>query len=390
MVIFNARRLSVRRTLNTLLLLLLAAPAAFAGGVPGLEFLDLPLLRQTGLLPAPPAHMVSAARAGYDWSGLPAYIFTEQERLSPPIVDAINRTSRTLDVALYNLQIDDAVAALTRAKRRGVKVRVLFDKAHVSPEAGKQIKAVIDSGIETRIMNGRGGTGAMHCKYAVFDGTLLETGSANWSGFAESFSYENVMFMADPDIVAGYEANFEWMWAQGRPPDQPETPAAKPSAPPSDPTPDVSFNGTMLPDYVFSPRGGTEAAIVRAVDAARSEVDLAMFTFTSGRIMEAMKRAAARGVTVKLMLFSGQKFPFFGEAKASRMALRFKDGRLEKGQMHNKFAVLDGQLLINGSYNWTATAENGNTENTIFTTLPEYVGAYKAEFDKLYSSAREP
>jgi len=380
----------VRRSLNTLLLLLLAAPAAFAGGTPALESLDLPLLRQAGLLAVSYAPAPAAARAGYDWSGLPAYVFTEQERLSPPIVDAIDRTGRTLDVALYNLQIDDAVSALVRAKRRGVKVRVLFDKAHVLPEAGKQIKAVTDSGIETRMMNGRGGTGAMHCKYAVFDGTLLQTGSANWSGFAESFSYENVMFVADPDIVAGYEADFEWMWAQARPPSQPEAPAAKPSAPPSDPTPDVNFNGAMLPDYVFSPRGGTEAAIVKAVDAARSEVDLAMFTFTSDNIMEALKRAAARGVTVKLMLFSGQKFPFFGEAKASRMALRFKDGRLEKGQMHNKFAVLDGRLLINGSYNWTVTAETANTENTIFTTAPEYVAPYKAEFDKLYSSAREP
>jgi len=380
----------VRRSLNTLLLLLLAAPAVFAGGTPVLESLNLPLLRQAGLLAAPPAPSPVAARAGYDWSGLPAYVFTEQERLSPPIVDAIDRTGRTLDVALYNLQIDDAVAALVRAKRRGVKVRVLFDKAHVLPEAGKQIKAVIDSGIETRMMNGRGGTGAMHCKYAVFDGTLLQTGSANWSGFAESFSYENVMFVADPDIVAGYGANFEWMWAQARPPSQPDAPAAKPSVPPSDPTPDVNFNGALLPDYVFSPRGGTEAAIVKAVDAARSEVDLAMFTFTSDKIMEALKRAAARGVTVKLMLFSGQKFPFFGDAKASRMALRFKDGRLEKGQMHNKFAVLDGRLLINGSYNWTVTAETANTENTIFTTAPEYVAPYKAEFDKLYSSAREP
>jgi phosphatidylserine/phosphatidylglycerophosphate/cardiolipin synthase-like enzyme len=380
----------VKRSLNALLLLLLAAPAAFAGAAPSLESFDLPLLRQAGLLPAPPAYAAPASKAGYNWTGLPAYVFTEEERLSPPVVDAIDRTSRTLDVALYNLQIDDAVAALVRAKRRGVKVRVLFDKAHVLPEAGKQIKAVIDSGIETRMMNGRAGTGAMHCKYAVFDGTLLQTGSANWSGFAESFSYENVMFVADPDIVAGYEANFGWMWAQARPPAQPEAPAAKPSAPPSDPTPDVDFNGTLLPDYVFSPRGGTEAVIVKAVDAAREEVDLAMFTFTSDEIMEALKRAAARGVTVKLMLFSGQKFPFFGEAKASRMALRFKDGRLEKGQMHNKFAVLDGRLLINGSYNWTVTAETSNTENTIFTTAPEYVAAYKAEFDKLYRSAREP
>jgi len=110
-----------------------------------------------------------------------------------------------------------------------------------------------------------------------------------------------------------------------------------------------------------------------------------MFTFTSKNIMEALKRASARGVSVKLMLFIGQKFPFAQEAKASRMNLRYKTGRLEKGQMHNKFAVLDGRLLINGSFNWTVTAEESNTENTIFTTAPEYVRPYKAEFDKLFT-----
>ncbi len=372
----------MRNIFNSLLLLLLAVPSAFSAGSAGLENLTSKTL-PSAAAPAVPFPFYAGDR-GYDWSGLPAYIFTEEEALAKPLVEAIGRTRRTLDVALYNLQIDGAVEALVKARARGVKVRVLFDAAHVYPLAGKQIQSVIDSGIETRAMNGRGGTGAMHCKYALFDGTLLQTGSANWSGFAETFSYENIMFTADQDIVSGYGRNFDWMWAQAKPAGQPEAAAAKPSAPPSDPTPDVNFNGTLLPDYAFSPRGGTEAAIVKAIDAARSEADVAMFTFTSVNIMEALKRAAARGVRVKLMLFIGQKFPFAQEAKTSRMEMRFKNGRLEKGQMHNKFAVLDGRLLINGSFNWTVTAETSNTENTIFTTAPEYVSPYKAEFEKLF------
>ncbi|MDO8805888.1 MAG: phospholipase D-like domain-containing protein [Elusimicrobiota bacterium] len=397
------RRFRGRKIFNSLLLLLLAVPSAFSAAPAGLETLALSakggpagLFGGKTLPPveapavAPPFYAPAPDRGGYDWSGLPAYLFTDEEPLAKPIVEAINRTRKTLDVALYNLQIDDTVAALVKAKERGVKVRVLFDSAHVYPLAGKQIQAVIASGIETRAMNGRGGTGAMHCKYALFDGALLQTGSANWSGFAETFSYENIMFAADPDIVAGYGRTFEWMWLQAKPAGQPEAAAAKPSSPPFDPTPDVNFNGTMLPDYSFSPRGGTEAAIAKAIDAARSEADVAMFTFTSKPIMEALKRASARGVRVKLMLFIDQKFPFEQEARAGRMELHYKTGRLEKGQMHNKFAVLDGKLLINGSFNWTATAENSNTENTIFTMAPEYVSPYKAQFDRLFIKTSLP
>ncbi len=379
----------MRKIFNSLLLLLISVPAVFSAPPGALESVTLRTLPPVAV-PAVPAPFYAQDGSRYDWSGLPAYIFTEEEPLAAPIVDAIGRTRRSLDVALYNLQIDGAVDALVKARARGVRVRVLFDDAHVYPQANKQIQAVIDSGIETRAMNGRGGSGAMHCKYALFDGALLQTGSANWSGFAETFSYENIMFVADEDIVDGYERNFEWMWRQARPAGQPAAPAEKPSAPPVDPTPDVNFNGTQLPDYAFSPRGGTEAAIVKAIDAARSEANVAMFTFTSKNIMEALKRAAARGVKVKLMLFIGQKFPFFQEAKMNRMELRFKEGRLEKGQMHNKFAVLDGKLLINGSFNWTVTAETSNTENTIFTTAPEYVSPYKAEFDKLFLKAAPP
>ena len=371
------------KPLKALLLSLLSVPAAYAAP----QSLESVTLRTLPPVQAPAVPAPQYDSRAYDWSGLPAYIFTDQEALARPIVDAIGRAQRTLDVALYNLQIDSAVEALVKAKARGVKVRVLFDAAHVYPQAGKQIQDVINSGIETRAMNGRGGTGAMHCKYALLDGTLLQTGSANWSGFAESFSYENIMFVGDPDILAGYGKDFEWMWAQAKPAGQPAAAAAKPTPPPADPTLNVSFNGAALPDYSFSPRGGTEANIVKAVDAARSSVDLAMFTFTSQPIMDALKRASGRGVKVRLMLFSGQKFPFFKDAKLAKMELRLKDGRKEQGQMHNKFAVLDRKLLINGSFNWTQTAEDANTENTIFTTQPAYVGPYQAQFESLYGSA---
>uniref|UniRef100_A0A8C6TDR9 small monomeric GTPase n=1 Tax=Neogobius melanostomus TaxID=47308 RepID=A0A8C6TDR9_9GOBI len=39
--------------------------------------------------------------------------------------------------------------------------------------------------------------------------------------------------------------------------------------------------------------------------------------------------------------------------------------------MHHKFAVVDGNLLITGSLNWTLTAVQGNMENLIITTEPD-------------------
>ena len=377
----------MKKILNSLLLLTLLIPPAFSAAFPGLETLTLKDLPETRAPAANPPYLLrpDGRVPGYDWSGLPAYIFTEEERVSPTLVTAIDRTRQTLDMALYNLQFEDTIQAMLRARARGVKVRMIFNYSHVYPKAGRQIQQVIDSGIETRVMKGRGGSGSMHCKYAIFDATLLETGSANWSNLAETGSYENMIFTVDPHIVRGYENNFEWMWAQAKPAGKPDAPSVAPTVPPSDPKPSVQFNGTTLANYIFSPRGGTTDVIAAAIDAARKEVDVAMFSFTSRPLMDALNRAVARGVKVKLLLYPKSSFPFKDEAKKNRITVHYKAGRTEYGIMHNKFAVLDSALLINGSFNWSATAENANTENTIFTMVPEYVKPFKAEFEKLYA-----
>ncbi len=58
----------------------------------------------------------------------------------------------------------------------------------------------------------------MHHKYMVFDGRLVASGSYNLSDNAEHNTMENMVFYdasALPDLVAGFEANFEALWILG-------------------------------------------------------------------------------------------------------------------------------------------------------------------------------
>jgi len=52
--------------------------------------------------------------------------------------------------------------------------------------------------------------------------------------------------------------------------------------------------------------------------------------------------------------------------------------------MHNKFAVVDGILLLNGSYNWTTTANTKNNENMIVTNNKKLVSAFSNQFEVLW------
>lgn len=44
-----------------------------------------------------------------------------------------------------------------------------------------------------------------------------------------------------------------------------------------------------------------------------------------------------------------------------------------QAHMHHKFAVIDGRLLVNGSFNWTRQAVLYNQENCVVTDNPQLV-----------------
>jgi phosphatidylserine/phosphatidylglycerophosphate/cardiolipin synthase-like enzyme len=56
----------------------------------------------------------------------------------------------------------------------------------------------------------------MHNKFAIFDGNLIETGSFNWTTSGASYNFENAIFIANPDVSASYEKEFNHIWAQAQ------------------------------------------------------------------------------------------------------------------------------------------------------------------------------
>ena len=60
--------------------------------------------------------------------------------------------------------------------------------------------------------------------------------------------------------------------------------------------------------------------------------------------------------------------------------------RIDKGpyHMHHKFALFDGQILLNGSFNWTRSASDYNEENLLVTDQVQLVADYRREFEKLW------
>ncbi len=145
----------------------------------------------------------------------------------------------------------------------------------------------------------------------------------------------------------------------------------------------------------FSPKGGCEEAVLAQIDKAHSYIHVAMYAFTSRYLAHALLRAKERGVDVKVVLdatFDGKTSYSKGEY-LRRNGISVKDihpvwrqGLREiEGVMHHKFAVIDGHVVVTGSYNWTASAERANYENLlVFTDAPSLAAAYEREFQRLW------
>lgn len=143
-------------------------------------------------------------------------------------------------------------------------------------------------------------------------------------------------------------------------------------------------NATVYSEVFFSPGPACLHAIQRQLRAARRSLDLCVFTLSDHRITADILAARARGVTVR-MLTDNEK-----EGDAGSDVGRVRSAGVEvvvdrtSAHMHHKFAIVDGERLLNGSYNWTRSACDFNEENLIVTNDPALVERFTAQFERLW------
>lgn len=159
----------------------------------------------------------------------------------------------------------------------------------------------------------------------------------------------------------------------------------------------AQVSAEMTVQACFSPRGRCSAHIVRALGEAQREILVAVYALTSEELAWALVKAHRRGVKVQVVL--DQEFDATSEntrgsfLERQGVPVRRVSGsnRSEKepGLMHQKFAVIDGQVLLTGSYNWTVAADRLNDENLLlFRDAGSLAAEYRKEFFRLWERKR--
>ncbi len=144
---------------------------------------------------------------------------------------------------------------------------------------------------------------------------------------------------------------------------------------------DLVFSLTV--EVYFSPKGGCERRITELISSAKHSIDIAMYTFTNSRIAWALVKAYERGVRVRVLLDGQQASDKYSKGTfLSKRGIFVVYDRMP-GLMHNKFCIIDDKIVITGSYNWTATAEEKNEENLLVIHDYNVAKVYKERFNYL-------
>ncbi len=125
------------------------------------------------------------------------------------IIENIDDANEFINIAMYTFTDREIAQAITRAKDRGVDIKIYLDRSQVNAKYSKSRYFVNIAIEDIRISSNNY---IMHNKFAVIDNKIVITGSYNWTASAGERNDENLLVIDDKNIVKKYQNQFNNLW----------------------------------------------------------------------------------------------------------------------------------------------------------------------------------
>ena len=291
------------------------------------------------------------------------------------LAQALRAAQFSVDAAIYDLNLWSIRDALIAAQQSGVQVRIVAESDNLDETEMQELQ---DAGIEVL---GDRRESLMHNKFVVIDGLEVWTGSMNFTTNGAYRNDNNLLHIRSTKLAENYTSEFEEMFGQDMFGDRIIA---------RTPNPALLIDGTAIETY-FSPDDGTANQIIAALQNAQESIYFLAFSFTSDPIAEALLERATAGVEVAGVFEESQYHANTG-GEFDRLAAAGLDVRLDgnPNNMHHKVFIIDGKIVVTGSYNFSRSAEERNDENTLIIHNPEIAAQYLVEFERVFQKGAQP
>jgi phosphatidylserine/phosphatidylglycerophosphate/cardiolipin synthase-like enzyme len=298
------------------------------------------------------------------------------------VAASIIAARQSVDVAIRFLSLESITNALITASRRGVPVRVVAETDNLTGRYDFQL--LLAAGIP--VIDDQQ-PGLMNDTFIVIDHNQVWTGSVDYDISGVYREYNSVVRVFSPEIAADYTKEFDEMFVNNQ---------FGQLVAPETPYPSVIIQGSQV-DVLFSPDDFVVSRLSQLLGGAQQSIYFLAYSFGSSDLGNIIREKAAQGIVVGGVLEFDQVDPNLANPNPNQLEELnlFRqaglDVRLDGGPevMNHKILIIDGRIVVMGSYDFTNRAENENDENVLIIYDEKVAQKFMEEFQRVQSRARQ-
>ncbi|MES9831943.1 MAG: phospholipase D-like domain-containing protein [Candidatus Thiodiazotropha sp. DIVDIV] len=293
------------------------------------------------------------------------------DNLERVIIDFIDQAQKRLEIAVQELESEPIARAIIAARQRKVLVKLVIEQSYLKRtppkadpwtpggknEPNREVHdAILRCNIDIKVDYN---ANIFHQKFIVRDRKAVLTGSTNFTPTGTGKNLNHIVIVEDQKVAKIYAREFKEI-QEGRFGRRNEG---------HDPHPKELSVSDIPIKILFAPDHNPEMEIMKQMMKARERIDFAIFTFAkSSGIDDTMLRLVDVSMPIQGVFDSRQGAQDWSPVRtlANQGAKLFAAGNKNGlGKVHHKLMVLDDQVVIAGSFNYTGPANLLNDENII-------------------------
>jgi phosphatidylserine/phosphatidylglycerophosphate/cardiolipin synthase-like enzyme len=291
------------------------------------------------------------------------------------IVDFIDKAEKKLFIAVQELDSEQIAKAIIRARQRKVLVKLVLESDYLLATTAREKpfepggphepnRTLHDAILRAKInVNSDFNPNIFHQKFIIRDSEWILTGSTNFTDTGTSQNLNHIVIIHDKDVAKRYLNEYREI-QQGHFGKLNEGYDAEPKQ--------VMVSGVRIKP-LFAPDHGPEMEIMKQIAKAKTRIDFAIFTFSkSSGIDDQLVLVKKLGIKIKGALCksaANQKWSAKDTLKDAGIEISIvpRSGlpSPRPRKLHHKLMVIDEQLIIAGSFNYTGPANKLNDENIL-------------------------
>ena len=298
------------------------------------------------------------------------------------VASSILAATQSVDVALRFLSQDSITKALITASHRGIPVRVVAETDELAERSDFQI--LTEAGIA--VVDDQQ-PGLMNNTFIVIDRSQVWTGSLDYGVSGVFRRYNTAVRIFSPELAVNYIKEFDEMFVNKQ---------FGQLIVPETPYPSVVIQGTQV-DVLFSPDDFVVSRLSQVLGGAQESIHFLANTFASTQLGTIIREKAAQGIVVAGVLEFDRVDPSRVDSNPGLIEewnlfqQAGLDVRLDSKPevMNHNMMIIDGKIVVIGSYDFTNRAENENDENVLIIYNEAIARKFMEEFQRVQSRAQQ-